>query len=122
MMSKTDLKPGGSILLLALVLGALAWVPAWAGPLEDLEAGKKALAERRSGPALELLQRAVRSKALPDFKLAEAHFFLGRIYERRGYSGQAEKHYSWAVTFDRSQGVYLDSLKRMRRATKPGGP
>jgi|GEM_PF-2276121 len=112
----------GAALLLGLVLGALVWAPAWAGPLEDLEAGKEALAGRRLGPALEILQRAVKSRALPDLQLAEAHFLLGRIFERRGYFAQAENHYAWAVTFDRSQGVYLDSLKRMRSVMRPGGP
>jgi len=118
MISRMVMRLGGSVLLLGLVFGA----PGWAGPLEDLEEGKNALAAGQQGPALELLQRAVRSKALPNIKLAEAHFLLGRIYERRGYFGQAEIHYSWAVTFDRSQGVYLDSLKRMREVMKPGSP
>ena len=111
-----------SLTALSLILGLTAWAPVWAGPLEDLEKGRKALAEGRPAEAQELLQEAIWSGGLPNFRLAEAHFLLGRIFERRGWFGDAERHYSWAVTFDRGQGVYLDSLKRMREVMRPGGP
>ena len=99
-----------------VLLGALPSL-AWAG--EGLGAGREALAAGDNDLAIEVLTRLIDSKELTGKDLGEAHHLRGQAYENKGYLVDAEMDYKRALSKDRRNELYRNSVRNIRWRLRP---
>ena len=106
---------------LALLL-ALAVGPTLAEGAEGLAAGQEALDQGRFNEAIEILSGALDSSGLTPQQRAEAHYLIGRAFEGKGFYGDAERNYGWALALGGYNQEYMDAFRKMRWRNHPGPP
>jgi len=104
-------------LVWALVL--LGSWPALAGTGEDLKAGREALARGDHDKAIEVLTRVIDSQELSDEALGEAFHLRGQAQENKGYLADAEQDYMRALSKDRRNELYRNSVRNIRWRLRP---
>ena len=110
------------IMLPVLLAALMVAVPSASFGAEGLEAGQEALSQGRHNRAIEILSGLLDSTSLTPPERAEIHHLMGRAFEKKGFYGDAERHYGWALALGGYSREYLDSFRKMRRRNAPGPP
>jgi len=102
-----------------LIIGLLLSAPALAGGLDDLQAGRAALAQGNLDEAIDLLGRAIAAGDLPRDQLAAAHYARGLALEKKNWLGDAQREFGRAVWLDRKNREYLEKFRELSRRYHP---